>query len=87
MCQRKRIQTATPRCQSIPGASIDDAIGTLLVETVTPAALEVALQVQQELRRRVEEAGPHAVASRSSGPAMKPNSRDDGTCRSIRKTV
>ena len=56
VCQRKGIQTATPRCQSIPGASIDEAIGTPLVETVTPTALEVALQVQQELRRRVEEA-------------------------------
>ncbi|HEY7305463.1 MAG TPA: hypothetical protein VH601_15170 [Bryobacteraceae bacterium] len=32
-----------------PDKSLDIAIGTLLVETVTPLALEVALSVHQEL--------------------------------------
>lgn len=43
-------------CQRISGYSLDMAIGTLLVETVTPLALEVALSVHQELQSRWEEA-------------------------------
>lgn len=42
-------------CQSIPGNSIDQAIGDLLVEAVNPLALEVTLAVQQELEARWEE--------------------------------
>jgi DNA invertase Pin-like site-specific DNA recombinase len=55
VCQRDRIQYAGRICQHIPGAGIDGAIGGLLLETVTPTALEVALQVQDELRRRIDE--------------------------------
>ena len=43
-------------CQRISGYSLDLAIGALLVETVTPLALEVALRVQQELQSRWDEA-------------------------------
>ena len=56
VCQREGIDTATSKCQSIPGAGIDRAIGALLVETVTPVTLEVALQVQAELEARIHEA-------------------------------
>lgn len=44
------------RCQTIPGDAIDQAIGQLLVETMTPLALEVTLAVQEELRQRMAEA-------------------------------
>ena len=43
-------------CQSILGGAIDAAIGTLLVEAVTPMALELALAVQQEIATRIDEA-------------------------------
>jgi hypothetical protein len=43
-------------CQRVSGYSLDNAIGALLVETVTPLALEVALNVQQELQSRWDEA-------------------------------
>ncbi len=56
VCQREAIETATSKCQSIPGSGIDQAIGELLVETVTPVTLEVALQVQAELEARADEA-------------------------------
>jgi len=56
VCQRRGIDTATPICQQITGAGIDEAIGTLLLDRVTPATLEVALQVQEELQKRLEEA-------------------------------
>jgi hypothetical protein len=45
-----------PQCQSIVGAEIDAAIGKLVVEAVTPMAIEVTLAVQQEILDRVEEA-------------------------------
>ena len=56
LCQREGIEHAKPKCQQIPGAGIDQAIGELLVEAVSPVALEVALCVQQELQCRIEEA-------------------------------
>ena len=56
VCQRESIQTATAKCQTIPGAGIDQAIGALLIETVTPLTLEVALQVQAELEARAADA-------------------------------
>jgi DNA invertase Pin-like site-specific DNA recombinase len=55
LCQRRGIEQARPICQQISGAALDEAIGGLLVETLTPLTLEVALAVQQELEQRVEE--------------------------------
>jgi DNA invertase Pin-like site-specific DNA recombinase len=55
-CQRKGISAGTPACASIPGQAIDRAISGLLLETVTPLALEVALTVQGELEARAAEA-------------------------------
>jgi DNA invertase Pin-like site-specific DNA recombinase/G:T/U-mismatch repair DNA glycosylase len=55
VCQKKAIRHAEPLCQAVAGASIDDAVGRLLVEAVTPMALEVALSVQQELQVRWED--------------------------------
>jgi len=45
-----------PPCQRIPGGSIDEAVGQLLVQSVTPLALEVALNVQSEIQSRLAEA-------------------------------
>ena len=45
-----------PRCQSMPGGAVDDAIADLLFEVVTPLTLEVALAVQEELKARIDEA-------------------------------
>ncbi len=56
VCQRDGIEHARPICQQVPGSGIDEAIGELLVEAVSPVALEVALTVQQELQSRLEEA-------------------------------
>lgn len=55
-CQRKGIARAEPICQSIPGQHIDDAVGKLLVESVTPMALEASLTVQQQLQSRADDA-------------------------------
>ncbi len=54
-CQREGAQNACPICQHITGDKIDEAVGDLLLETITPMALEAALAVQQELAARLEE--------------------------------
>ena len=54
--QRNRIERWESSCQYIPGAGIDEAIGKLLLESVTPLTLGLALQVQQELENRFKEA-------------------------------
>jgi DNA invertase Pin-like site-specific DNA recombinase len=56
LCQREGIERGTPICQDVPGAGVDDAIGDLLIATMTPVALEVALTVQNELASRIDEA-------------------------------
>jgi len=45
-----------PLCQSVVGTQIDASVSTLLLEAVTPMALELALAVQQEIAARLEEA-------------------------------
>ncbi len=56
VCQRDGIERARRICQSIPGSGIDDRIGQLMMESLTPLSLEVALTVQQELQSRLDEA-------------------------------
>ncbi len=52
----KTEQGEVGKCQEISGAALDRATGELLVEAVSPMALEVVLAVQQELTQRSEEA-------------------------------
>jgi len=55
LCQRRGIESAQPICQTIPGTGLDDAVAQVVLEAVTPAALEVALEVFDELRARKAE--------------------------------
>ncbi|MCU4184939.1 recombinase family protein [Acidiferrimicrobium sp. IK] len=55
-CMRAAIRDGVTPCTSISGKAIDAAIGQLLLDTVTPLALEVALTVQAELETRADEA-------------------------------
>ncbi len=56
-CGRRRMQHGEPgRCQTIHGGSIDAVIGEVLIEAITPLAIDVALAVQQELAAREHEA-------------------------------
>jgi DNA invertase Pin-like site-specific DNA recombinase len=43
-------------CQTVHGGALDLAIGDIMIEAMTPLAIEVALGVQQELANRHEEA-------------------------------
>jgi DNA invertase Pin-like site-specific DNA recombinase len=55
-CGRRRIQRGEHGlCQTIHGTALDTAIGELLVEMMTPLAMDTALAVEQELAAREEE--------------------------------
>ena len=55
-CQRAGIATGTPPCQTIHGAGIDAAVATLVLEQLTPLAVEAALAVSTELAQRAADA-------------------------------
>lgn len=55
VCQVEGIRNGKPICQSIPGDHIDMAVGELILKTLTPLTLEVALAVQTEVAARIEE--------------------------------
>ena len=56
MCQNAGIAAAQPICQHIPGDGIDSAIAGLILDTLTPAAIEVSLAVAGELTAQAEHA-------------------------------
>ena len=56
VCPGRGRAYAEPLCKSILGTEIDAAIGALLVEAVTPMALEMALAVQHEIQSRLDDA-------------------------------
>jgi len=49
------VDTDFPRCQSIAGDGIDQAVGALVVESMNPVALDVAISVQEEINRQKQE--------------------------------
>ena len=55
-CSREGIATGTPPCQTICGAGVDQAVATLVLEQLTPLAIETALAVSAELAQRAEHA-------------------------------
>jgi hypothetical protein len=55
VCQLRGIAHGEPICQSVPGRGLDEAIGRVLIETVKPVTLEMALTVQQEIQARLDE--------------------------------
>lgn len=56
LCHRNYLEHGDPVCQDIPGTGVDKAVGTLLVEAMTPMAIEVSLAVEQEVREKFEQA-------------------------------
>ena len=56
VCQRDGTEHARRICQAVPGAGLDQQIGQLLIDSLTPLAVEAALTVQAELEHRADEA-------------------------------
>jgi DNA invertase Pin-like site-specific DNA recombinase len=55
ICQVRTKQYQKPACQVIPGRDIDAAVGQLLIDAMSPVAVELTLAVQAELDARSEE--------------------------------
>jgi Recombinase zinc beta ribbon domain/Recombinase len=55
-CSREGIATGTPPCQTICGAGVDQAVASLVLEQLTPLAIETALAVSTELQQRAADA-------------------------------
>jgi DNA invertase Pin-like site-specific DNA recombinase len=56
VCDREHSTLGGPDCQSIAGPPIDEALGALVIEKMTPAAVELALEIRREIEARQEEA-------------------------------
>lgn len=56
LCNRNYMEHGDPVCQVIPGESVDKTIGEILVESMTPMAIEVSLEIERQVRERFEEA-------------------------------
>jgi DNA invertase Pin-like site-specific DNA recombinase len=56
VCDRANAKEGAPSCQTIAGGPIDAAIGALVADAMTPAAVELALEVRREIEARHEEA-------------------------------
>ena len=56
VCQSEGIETGQPICQYIVGKSVDESVGEMLLEVMTPMSLNISLAVEQELQARLQEA-------------------------------
>lgn len=61
-CYEEVVRRAGKPCQAVHGPAVDAAVGALLLETVAPAAIEVALAVQDEIAQRIEQAAARRQA-------------------------
>jgi hypothetical protein len=86
LCQRDGIAHGRPIGATIPGHDLDERIGVLLIDTLTPLAVEAALTVTTELEHRaveadalraahVERARYHADLARRRYLAVDPGNR------------
>ena len=56
VCDRASGAKDAPYCQSIAGRPVDEAVGRRVAERMTPAAVELALEIRSEIEARQEEA-------------------------------
>jgi DNA invertase Pin-like site-specific DNA recombinase len=58
-CSREAVDYGAPLCQSLAGAPLDALIGRLVLEALQPAALEISLQVADDLQAERERRHAH----------------------------
>jgi DNA invertase Pin-like site-specific DNA recombinase len=58
-CSREAADYGAPRCQSLAGAPLDDLIARLVLDALEPAALEISLQVADDLEAERERQRTH----------------------------
>jgi DNA invertase Pin-like site-specific DNA recombinase len=54
ICNRDRLDYAGKICTYIPGSGIDDIVASILLEKVTPVAVDAVVAVQHEITKRAE---------------------------------
>ena len=72
MCQRDGINTGTPPCQNICGSGIDAAVGGLVLDALTPLAIQAALQGRRPAARPGRAGRRAARHPRAAGPRTPP---------------
>jgi hypothetical protein len=66
LCQRDGIENAERIRTTLPGHTLDQRIGQLLIDTLTPLAVEAALQVSAELEQRPGHPSPGTQTHRQA---------------------
>ena len=56
VCHQEHVSHGAPYCQSIAGPPIDEAISNLVSREMTPAAVELALEIRKEIEQHYHEA-------------------------------
>ena len=56
ICTENSVRRGDKPCQSIRGRAIDEVIGKIILDCVSPEAIEVALAVEDEIAGRIEQA-------------------------------
>lgn len=56
ICTENAVRRAGKPCQSIRGSAVDSVVGARLLDHVAPAAMEVALAVEEEIAGRIAQA-------------------------------
>jgi DNA invertase Pin-like site-specific DNA recombinase len=56
VCDRAHGTRGEPNCQSVAGLSVDKAIGALVTAEMTPAVVDLALEIRREIEARHDEA-------------------------------
>ncbi len=85
-CERARAQYAAPNCQSLAARVVDDEVVRLLLMAMTPAALDVSLQVaadveqqfaqsEQQWQQKLERARYETDRARRQFAAVEPENR------------
>ena len=74
-CQRDGISTGTPPCQNICGAGIDTAVAGLVLDALSPLAIDTALQVTAQLEHQAAQAdalrATHVQRARQAAAAAR----------------
>lgn len=83
VCDRGHAARGERDCQSIAGGPIDRAIGSLVTEKMTPAAVELAIEIRREVETGARSPTSYAAA-RWSARRSKRIWHSAGSCWSIR---
>ncbi len=55
VCDRATDAHGAPNCQSLAGTPIDEAVGLLVIKEMTPAAVELTLEIRKEIQAQYDE--------------------------------